>query len=173
MQIRSLKTVNNEEDNIYLNATCGQSYKHLCSYITTLESYWLENCLYYDSRVVTYEPKMFYRSKHCPKVVNSFLMPQRRAKGLWVSTYIHFLLQGSPDHPCLSGNGDCRHICIPLGANKRKCGCSVGYTVGDTEIECRQHNSFAVVSQLKTARGFDLSNGGDAMVPIAGKGKIE
>ena len=28
-------------------------------YITTLESYWLEKCLYYDSRVVIYEHKFF------------------------------------------------------------------------------------------------------------------
>ena len=27
----------------------------------TLELYWLENCLYYDSRVIIYERKMFYR----------------------------------------------------------------------------------------------------------------
>ena len=30
----------------------------------TLESYWLENRLYYDSRVVIYDIKMFYKIDH-------------------------------------------------------------------------------------------------------------
>ena len=30
----------------------------------TLESHWLENCIYYDSRVVIYERKMFCRIEH-------------------------------------------------------------------------------------------------------------
>ena len=32
----------------------------------TLESYWLENCLYYDSRVVIYEHKLFIRLTTVP-----------------------------------------------------------------------------------------------------------
>ena len=78
---------------------------------------------------------------------------------------------GSPDHPCLTNRGGCSHICIPLGSSQRKCGCSVGYTIGETDTECKQYSSFAVVSQLKTARGFDLNNSAEAMVPISGKGK--
>ena len=86
----------------------------------------------------------------------------------------HFfhLVTGSPDHPCLTNRGGCSHICIPLGANQRKCGCSVGYTIGETETECKQYSAFAVVSQLKSARGFDLTNSAEAMVPISGKGNI-
>jgi low density lipoprotein receptor-related protein 5/6 len=79
---------------------------------------------------------------------------------------------GSPDHPCLTNRGGCSHICIPLGANQRKCGCSVGYTIGETETECKQYTAFAVVSQLKSARGFDLTNSAEAMVPISGKGNF-
>ena len=42
-------------DKILKSHFSGQSYKHF----TTLESYWLENCLYFDSRVIIYEHKCF------------------------------------------------------------------------------------------------------------------
>lgn len=78
--------------------------------------------------------------------------------------------QRSANHPCLSNRGGCSHICIPFGRNQRKCGCTIGYTQSDTETECQPHESFAVVSQLQKARGFDLDDKSEAMVPIAGKG---
>ena len=78
--------------------------------------------------------------------------------------------QRSTEHPCLSNRGGCNHICIPYGRNERKCGCSVGYKRGDTETECVQYDSYAIVSQLQMARGFDLKEKKEAMVPISGKG---
>ena len=70
----------------------------------------------------------------------------------------------------MSNRGGCNHICIPYGRNERKCGCSVGYKRGDTETECVQYDSYAIVSQLEKARGFDLNEKKEAMVPIAGPG---
>ena len=70
----------------------------------------------------------------------------------------------------MSNRGGCNHICIPYGRNERKCGCSVGYKRGDTETECVQYDSYAIVSQLQMARGFDLKENQEAMVPISGKG---
>ena len=61
-------------------------------------------------------------------------------------------------------------IIIISGRNERKCGCSVGYKRGDTETECVQYDSYAIVSQLQMARGFDLKEKKEAMVPISGKG---
>jgi len=79
-------------------------------------------------------------------------------------------VSGSPDHPCLTNRGGCSHVCIPLDNNQRKCGCSVGYQLGETETECRQYTSFAVITQLQSARGFDLTHSAEAMVPVSGKG---
>ena len=79
---------------------------------------------------------------------------------------------GSANHPCLSSRGNCAQICIPHGRNGRKCGCSVGYKK-DGETGCTPYSSYALVSQLKMARGFDLEQGAEAMVPIAGKGMYE
>ena len=77
--------------------------------------------------------------------------------------------QRSLDHPCLTNRGGCAQICIPFGKNQRKCGCSVGYQTGDTDTECTPYESYAVVSQLKLARGFDVNQNAEAMVPISGK----
>ena len=77
--------------------------------------------------------------------------------------------QRSIDHPCLTNRGGCSQICIPHGKNKRKCGCSIGYQMGDTDTECTPYDSYAVVSQLKLARGFDVNQNAEAMVPISGK----
>ena len=74
------------------------------------------------------------------------------------------------NHPCLRNRGGCTHICIPFGRNQRKCGCSVGYKTGDTETDCVSYDSYAVVSQLKMARGFDLNENAESMVPITGSG---
>ena len=76
--------------------------------------------------------------------------------------------QRSSNHPCLRNRGGCTHICIPYGRNQRKCGCSVGYKTGDTETDCQPYDSYAVVSQLQMARGFDLNGAMEAMVPITG-----
>ena len=78
--------------------------------------------------------------------------------------------QRSLEHPCLTNHGGCTQICIPHGRNKRKCGCSVGYQVGDSEIDCKPYDSYAVISQLKMARGFDVNENAEAMVPISGPG---
>ena len=79
--------------------------------------------------------------------------------------------QPSANHPCFTNRGGCAHICIPNGRDKRTCGCSIGYSRGDKETECRPYKSYALVSQLKKARGFDLADSGkEAMTPIAGKG---
>ena len=80
--------------------------------------------------------------------------------------------QRSANHPCLTNRGGCSHICIPFGRNQRKCGCSIGYVRGDSETDCKPYKTYAIVSQLDMARGFDLSSGNaaEAMVPIAGKG---
>ena len=72
----------------------------------------------------------------------------------------------------MKNRGGCTQICIPHERNQRKCGCSVGYQTGDSETECTPYSSYAVVSQLKLARGFDISQNAEAMVPITGKGKI-
>ena len=74
-------------------------------------------------------------------------------------------------HPCLTNQGGCNHICIPAGNNKRTCGCSVGFqkTPG-SETGCQPYTSFAIVSQLKLARGFSLKDHKEAMMPISGKG---
>ena len=83
--------------------------------------------------------------------------------------------RGQNSHPCSSNRGGCEQICIPDGRNQRVCGCSVGYKK-DGETQCVAYDSFAMVSQLKKARGFDLngpedrSNVKEAMVPIAGPG---
>ena len=47
----------------------------------------------------------------------------------------------------------------------------IGYQMGDSDTECTPYSSYAVVSQLKLARGFDISQNAEAMVPISGKGK--
>ena len=44
--------------------------------------------------------------------------------------------------------------------------------ISDKELECSPYESFAIVSQLKLARGFSLSDQGEAMMPISGKGEI-
>ncbi len=88
-----------------------------------------------------------------------------------VTTVTCVVRVGSANHPCLSGRGHCAQICIPHGRNGRRCGCSVGYRL-QGETECRPFDSFALVSQLKMARGFDLHSGQEAMVPIAGKGDL-
>ncbi len=72
-------------------------------------------------------------------------------------------------HPCLKNRGNCAQICLPYGKGQRRCGCSVGYEL-EGETECRPSQSFALVSQLKMARGFDIETGKEAMVPISGKG---
>ena len=78
--------------------------------------------------------------------------------------------QYEPQHPCVSNRGGCAQICIPYGKNQRKCGCSIGYQIGDSDTECEPYHSYAVVSQLKMARGFDVNKNAEAMVPISGKG---
>ena len=40
------------------------------------------------------------------------------------------------------------------------------------ETKCEKYKSFAVVSQLKLARGFGIDDQGEAMMPIAGKGNF-
>jgi low density lipoprotein-related protein 2 len=40
----------------------------------------------------------------------------------------------------------------------------------EDETICRPYSSFAVVSQLSMARGFDVNDGSEAMVPITGSG---
>jgi low density lipoprotein-related protein 2 len=40
-----------------------------------------------------------------------------------------------------------------------------------SETACTPYDSFAIVSQLKLARGFSIKDSGEAMMPIAGKGK--
>ena len=53
-----------------------------------------------------------------------------------------------------------------------RCACSVGYTTRDSDATaCQAYDSFAVVSQLSVARGFDLANNNaEAMVPVTGDG---
>jgi low density lipoprotein-related protein 2 len=76
------------------------------------------------------------------------------------------------NHPCLSNQGGCDHICIPAPDNQRTCGCSVGYKKRDKDdTTCQPYSSFAIVSQLKLARGFSLKDQGEAMMPISGKGR--
>ena len=76
-------------------------------------------------------------------------------------------------HPCLSNQGGCNHICIPAGNSQRKCGCSVGFQKSPgSETACQPYTSFAIVSQLKPARGFSLKDlSREAMMPISGKGR--
>ncbi|XP_040583657.2 LOW QUALITY PROTEIN: low-density lipoprotein receptor-related protein 2 [Lepeophtheirus salmonis] len=78
--------------------------------------------------------------------------------------------QRSATHPCLSNRGGCEHICIPFVKNQRKCGCSIGYIQGESETDCVPFDSFIVISQLQSARGFNIKQNKEAMVPITGKG---
>ena len=52
--------------------------------------------------------------------------------------------QRNLDHPCLSNRGGCAQICIPYGRNQRKCGCSIGYQIGDTDTECKNFENLTV-----------------------------
>lgn len=72
-------------------------------------------------------------------------------------------------HPCQVNNGDCHHICIPASGGSKVCRCGIGYKETD-QISCTPFKTFAVVSQLDTARGYSLLESADAMVPIAGPG---
>ena len=54
--------------------------------------------------------------------------------------------QRNLDHPCLSNRGGCAQICIPYGRNQRKCGCSIGYQIGDTDTECKNFENLTVLN---------------------------
>lgn len=76
------------------------------------------------------------------------------------------------NHPCLSNQGGCDHICIPAANNQRTCGCSVGFQKrANDDTHCNPYSSYAIVSQLSLARGFSLKDQGEAMMPISGKGE--
>ena len=75
------------------------------------------------------------------------------------------------NHPCLTNQGGCDHICIPAADNQRTCGCSVGFQKrANDDTSCLPYSSYAIVSQLSLARGFSLKDQGEAMMPISGKG---
>ena len=75
------------------------------------------------------------------------------------------------NHPCLTNQGGCDHICIPAADNQRTCGCSVGFQKrANNDTSCLPYSSYAIVSQLSLARGFSLKDQGEAMMPISGKG---
>lgn len=76
------------------------------------------------------------------------------------------------NHPCLTNQGGCDHICIPAADNQRTCGCSVGFQKrANDDTGCLPYSSYAIVSQLSLARGFSLKDQGEAMMPISGKGE--
>ncbi|CAL4174127.1 unnamed protein product, partial [Meganyctiphanes norvegica] len=72
-------------------------------------------------------------------------------------------------HPCMVGNGGCKHICIPKLANERVCRCTTGYKA-DGDTQCKPYDKFSIVSQLDIVRGYSLDGAGEAMAPIAGPG---
>ena len=78
------------------------------------------------------------------------------------------------NHPCLTNQGGCDHICIPAADNQRTCGCSVGFQKrANDDTSCLPYSSYAIVSQLSLARGFSLKDQGEAMMPISGKGETD
>ncbi|XP_013407657.1 low-density lipoprotein receptor-related protein 2-like [Lingula anatina] len=73
---------------------------------------------------------------------------------------------------CSSNNGGCQHLCLPNGKSSRTCACTVGYTL-QSDTQCTAVNSFAIVSQLTSIRGYSLASDlqEEAMVPIGEKGR--
>lgn len=72
-------------------------------------------------------------------------------------------------HPCLTNNGGCEHLCIPEEGTSRVCGCGISYKK-ENGINCVPYKTYAVVSQLDVARGYSLTDSSEAMVPISGSG---
>ena len=76
---------------------------------------------------------------------------------------------GAEKHPCRNGNGNCQHLCVPIGNRQRKCLCSTGFR-SDGETLCQVYKSFAVVSSLTRVQGYSLDDHSEAMQPVAGAG---
>lgn len=68
-------------------------------------------------------------------------------------------------------NGGCKHICIPSTNKQKTCRCTTGYQP-DGEKGCKAYDKFAIVSQLEMMRGYSLDGAGEAMTPVAGRGKF-
>lgn len=86
-----------------------------------------------------------------------------------LKNFVIFRKRPTASHRCFFNNGGCSQICIPSEGNNRVCACSIGYKM-DNENQCIPQKTFAIVSQLDLARGYNLSDFSEAMVPITGSG---
>lgn len=86
-----------------------------------------------------------------------------------LKNFIIFKKRPMSSHPCLFGNGGCAQICIPAEGGFRTCACSIGYRK-DSNLQCSPQKTFAIVSQLDLARGYNLTDHSEGMVPITGPG---
>uniref|UniRef100_A0A4W3HU78 Low-density lipoprotein receptor-related protein 2 n=1 Tax=Callorhinchus milii TaxID=7868 RepID=A0A4W3HU78_CALMI len=71
---------------------------------------------------------------------------------------------------CSSNGGACQHLCLPKPGGMFTCACATGFRLNPDNRTCSLFNSFVVVSQLWSIRGFSLDEAdhGEAMMPVGG-----
>ncbi|XP_037704852.1 low-density lipoprotein receptor-related protein 2 isoform X2 [Choloepus didactylus] len=74
---------------------------------------------------------------------------------------------------CSNNVNACQQICLPVPGGLFSCACASGFILNPDNRTCSPHSSFIVVSMLTAIKGFslDLSDHGEAMVPVAGQGR--
>ncbi|XP_043910917.1 low-density lipoprotein receptor-related protein 2-like [Protopterus annectens] len=73
---------------------------------------------------------------------------------------------------CSTNNGGCYQLCLPKSSGK-VCACTTGFYLAQDGISCMEYESFAVVADYKTVRGYHInsSDHSEAMAPIAGQNR--
>ncbi|XP_041123031.1 low-density lipoprotein receptor-related protein 2 [Polyodon spathula] len=74
---------------------------------------------------------------------------------------------------CSTNNGGCPHLCLPKPNGQKACACTTGFVPSHDGANCMEYESFTVVSDYRSIRGFHInsSDHSEAMVPIAGQSR--
>lgn len=69
---------------------------------------------------------------------------------------------------CSTNNGGCPHLCLPKPNEQKTCACTTGFIPSQDGSQCKQYDSYAIVSSSKFIRGFHInsSDHSEAMVPV-------